>query len=91
MWYLIVPYSSREAFLVSILEMSLTINFANSTSKDLKMLNEGLGETGLCSKAQTRKTKNSLVWRACSFSSRGGTAINTGGDALCFWLADTLM
>lgn len=54
------------------------VNFANSHSKDLKELEEGLGETGLCPKARIRKIKNSLVSKAGTSSSRGSISAALG-------------
>lgn len=55
------------------------INLANSNSKGLKELDEGLGDTGLRSKAQMRETQSCPVRTACASSVRGSIAARLWG------------
>lgn len=80
MWNLAAPYSSREGSSCPSLKRPYNVSFASSNSKDLKELDEGLGETGLGSKARIRKTRNSLVLKVHMFSRRGSVTATLGGD-----------
>ena len=89
----VVPdgYSRREALPGSIFETSYNINLANSNSKDLR---EGLGETGLGSKAPTRETADCLRVHVLLEGRRGCNTVGgcelTGGSRLRFWPAQRL-
>lgn len=63
---------------MSIFETSYNIHLTNSSSKDPKQLEEGLGDTGLRSKARIRETESCLVWTVCTPSGRGRVAAACG-------------